>query len=96
LYFEWDEEKAASNLAKHGVRFDYAMKVFDDPNRLERYQRRGGEDRWQVIGQIEGGVFTVITHDRQTIGGEEVTRIISARKATSHERQGYYKNLGWI
>ena len=92
MKFEWDDDKAASNLAKHGVRFDYALYVFGDPNLLERYQRRRGEDRWQVIGQIEDGVYVVITHERQTIDGEDVTRIISARKATSHERQYYYKN----
>lgn len=96
MYFEWDEDKAASNLAKHGIRFAYAVKVFDDPHRLERYQRRGAEDRWQVIGLIEGGIYVVITHERETIGGEEVTRIISARKATGHERQSYYKNGGWV
>jgi len=92
MRFEWDDDKAASNFAKHGVRFDYALYVFGDPNRLERYQRRGGEDRWQVIGKIEDGVYVVITHERQTIDGEDVTRIISARKATSHERQHYHKN----
>lgn len=92
MKFEWDDDKAALNLAKHGVQFDYALYVFGDANRLERYQCRGGEDRWQIIGQIEDGVFVVITHERQTINGEDVTRIISARKATSDERQYYHKN----
>lgn len=92
MKFEWDADKAVSNFAKHGVRFDYALYVFGDISRLERYQRRSGEDRWQVIGEIETGVYVVITHERQIIDGEDVTRIISARKATSHERQYYYKN----
>lgn len=92
MKFEWDDDKAASNLAKHGVRFDYALYVFDDPNRLEQYQRRDGEDRWRVIGKIEDGVYVVIAHERQTVDGEDVTRIISARKATGHERQYYHKN----
>lgn len=51
-----------------------------------------GEDRWQILGQIENGVFVVITHDRVTREGIEVIRIISARKATSYERQYYFKN----
>mgnify|MGYP002725724450 CR=1 FL=1 len=92
MKFEWDDNKAAANLAKHHVRFEYAVYVFADPNRLERYQRREGEDRWSVIGQIEDGVFVVITHERQTDNEEDVTRIISARKATSDERRYYFKN----
>ena len=92
MNFEWDDDKVTSNLVKHGVRFDYVLYVFGDPNRLERYQRRGGEDHWQVIGQIENVVYVVITHERQTIDGEDVTSIISARKETSHERQCYHKN----
>ncbi len=90
--FEWDDHKAAVNLSKHGVRFDYAIYVFADTNRIERYQRRNGEDRWKVIGKIEDGVYVVVTHERHVADGEEVTRIISARKATSDERRHYYKN----
>ncbi len=94
MKFEWDDNKAALNLSKHGVRFDYAVCVFGDVNRIERYRRRDGEDRWQVIGRIEDGVYVVITHERQQKYGEEVTRIISARKATGDERKYYYKNRG--
>ncbi len=90
--FEWDDEKAALNQTNHGVRFDYACHVFGDVNRIERYQRRGGEDRWQVIGRIEDNVYVVIIHERNLPSGETTIRIISARRATSDERKHYYKN----
>ncbi len=92
MKFQWDGNKAALNLAKHGVRFDYAVYIFGDASRIERYQRREGEDRWQVIGRVEDGVYVVITHERHSLAGEDVTRIISARKATGDERRYYYKN----
>ena len=40
MTFEWDEEKAAANVAKHGIRFDYAARVFLDPYRLEMPDER--------------------------------------------------------
>ena len=94
MKFEWDENKATLNLSKHGVRFDHALFVFGDVNRIERYQRRQGEDRWQVVGRIDDGIYVVITHERQLENGEDITRIISARKATGDERKHYYKNRG--
>ncbi|MEQ9327676.1 MAG: BrnT family toxin [Rhodospirillales bacterium] len=72
------------------------MRLFDDPCRLERHRRRGGEDRWQVIGRIERGICVAITRVRESIGGEDVTRILSSRKATSHEWQDCCKNSGLI
>ncbi|WP_404420977.1 BrnT family toxin [Thalassospira australica] len=92
MNFEWDTEKDARNRQKHGIGFDYACYIFADPNRLEHAQSRNGEDRWKILGQIENGVFVVITHDRVTREGIEVIRIISARKATSYERHYYFKN----
>lgn len=94
MIFEWDENKAASNLQKHAVSFDYACHVFVDDHRLESFQYRHGEERFKVIGQIEVGVYVVITTERVTVDGEEITRLISARKATSHERKYYEKNCG--
>ncbi len=94
MVFEWDENKAASNLQKHAVSFDYTCHVFADDHRLESFQYRHGEERLKVIGQIEVGVYVVITTERVNIDGEEVIRLISARKATSHERRYYEKNCG--
>ncbi|MBT3533391.1 MAG: BrnT family toxin [Rhodospirillaceae bacterium] len=92
MRFEWDDAKATLDLANHGVPFEYACHVFADVNRIERYQRRGSEDRWQIIGRIEDGVYIVITHERHLRDGEEVTRIISARRATGDERKHYFRN----
>lgn len=85
MEFEWDPAKAASNLAKHGVDFSAATKVFDDPNmrlRADPYPR--GEMRFQAIGHVNGLVLFV----SYTMRGE-VRRIISARRANRRERQSY-------
>lgn len=94
MKFEWDETKAAANLQKHAVSFEYACHVFADDHRLESFQYRSGEERLKVIGQIEVGVYVVITTERANVDGEEVTRLISARKATRHERKYYETNCG--
>ncbi|MBL4691985.1 MAG: BrnT family toxin [Magnetovibrio sp.] len=94
MKFEWDENKAGLNLSKHGVSFDYACYVFADDNRLEYIQDRDGEERIKVIGQIEVGVYVVIAVEHNQLNDEDVIRIISARKATSHERKYYEKNCG--
>jgi uncharacterized DUF497 family protein len=87
--FEWDEEKAASNLKKHGISFDYAVYAFDDPFRFERADMDGDyeEDRWSITGLIEMREIVVVF----TMRGRK-TRIISARKATNDEREDYWKN----
>ena len=94
MIFEWDERKAASNLSKHAISFEYACHVFADGYRLESFQHRDGEERLKVIGQIEVGVYVVIATERILVNGTEVIRIISARRATSHERKHYEKNSG--
>lgn len=88
--FCWDEGKAASNLDKHGVSFEAATFVFDDPMRLEPedvFAR--GEYRNIVIGQVDGVVLTVVYSAPE----EDLYRIISARIAIAHERKLYEKNL---
>ena len=89
LSFEWDDEKAASNLTKHGVPFDEALPVFLDVNRLDRYDGREdyGEDRFLTIGLADDFELTVT----YTLRGDTI-RIISARKAERHERHDYWKN----
>jgi uncharacterized DUF497 family protein len=82
--FEWDDEKAASNLAKHGVSFPEGATVFADP--LAVYLDDGsGTDRVMVIGtSLRNRVLCVVHIER----GER-DRIISARLATRPERQVY-------
>lgn len=86
--FEWDEQKATSNLLKHGVSFDEAVDAFDDPNALEVLDTRAeyGEERIILTGHIGAGVLVVVYTERRL-----KTRIISARKASRNERNNYYR-----
>jgi len=61
LEFEWDTRKAARNVAKHGVPFEYATRAFLDPRRLdiEDYRRDYGEQRRVTLGRIDGRVFAI-------------------------------------
>ena len=87
MRFDWDDAKAASNLRKHGVAFEDAARVFLDDARIEGYDGREdyGEDRWISIGQVAGMLLCVV----YTVRLGEIIRIISARKATPHERRQY-------
>ena len=91
MKYEWDEQKDRLNRAKHGVGFDTACLVFDDPEHLSRLDRYiSGEERWQTLGLVGGVVVLLLAHTYREHGsGEEVIRIISARKATAHERKRY-------
>ncbi len=84
--FEWDDEKASRNIKKHGVHFEDAALVFDDADRIEEYdvEHSVDEDRWITIGMVDAVLYVVYTERG------EATRLISARKATPHERRRYY------
>ena len=84
MTFEWDTEKNSSNLKKHGVSFEEAVRVFLDPNLLVIADPDESEERWDVIG-FAGKVLYVVYTER----GEDNYRIISARKATKREIDGY-------
>ena len=90
-YFEWDPTKAASNLRKHGIRFEDAALVFDDPLALSEQERiDNGEQRWRTIGTACGCVLLLVAHNvRLEDLGVEVIRIISARRADRTERRLY-------
>ena len=85
MQFEWDEEKAALNFKKHGVRFETAALVFNDENRIEffDYSHSDYEDRYNTIGKVDKILFVVYTERKA------LTRIISARIATPAERRMY-------
>lgn len=88
--FEWDVNKAKSNLRKHGIRFEDAVLVFDDPHHLSMQDRyENGEYRWQTIGLVHGIVVILVVHTIRFESGEEIMRIISARKADRKERNRY-------
>lgn len=88
--FEWDENKNVINRNKHGVDFQTASFVFDDPNFLSEQDRIvDGEERWQTIGMVGGLVILMVAHTVREDENTEIIRIISARKATSKERKHY-------
>jgi uncharacterized DUF497 family protein len=86
--YEWDDAKAAANLAKHGVDFIDAIGALADPNRIEDIDDGVGygEERTRTIGMTRGNILFVVT----TMRDEDLCRIISARRATRHEQNRYY------
>ncbi len=86
LWFEWDEGKRVRNLEKHGVDFAVARQIFGGPTLEGPANRRDhGEERTGAFGVAEGTVLFVV----YTWRGNS-RRLISARKAGSHERQIYF------
>ena len=86
--FEWDDTKAAANLANHGVSFERARLVFADPCAVGRIDDREyyGEDRFTMIGMVEDTLIFVAYAERSNR-----VRIISARQATKHEQDDYFQ-----
>jgi len=90
MKFEWDEAKNRANYAKHGVSFEIACKVFDDPLVVYLFDRIvNGEERWQAVGKVLTLPLLVVAHTSRNQDDEEVVRLISARQASSHERRRY-------
>jgi hypothetical protein len=97
MRYEWDERKNRENQRKHGgISFELATLVFEDENRLIGLDRvdETGEQRWHALGavSIESGVAAVllVVHVyREDSHGEEIIRIISARRADKHEYRRY-------
>jgi uncharacterized DUF497 family protein len=88
--FVWDETKNRANKAKHGVGFELAQLVFDDPLHLgvpDRHEH--GEERWQTIGLVGPVLLLLVIHTYVEQNGEEIIRLVSARKATRRERALY-------
>jgi len=94
MHILWDEAKNRRNKAKHRVGFETAQQVFDDPHHLSLQDRHvGGEERWQTLGMVGGVVLLLVAHTFGARDGRDVIRIISARKATKHERRRYEQGL---
>ena len=93
FHFEWDPAKAVANLRKHGVSFERAATVFQNPEALSLYDRahsEAGEDRWITLGMDTHGQLLVVCHTWSEAGeGAARCRIISARKATKTEARQY-------
>lgn len=85
MRFTWDARKAASNLRKHGVSFDEAATAFED--KLGAYYPDAlHEDRFILIGYSRRQRLLYVVHAEVR---QDVIRIISARRATSHEKEHY-------
>jgi len=88
--FEFDPAKAAANVAKHGVSFELAQTVWDDPLHLIVPDRvADGERRYHAIGLVGHVVLLVVVHMYPGSEDEDRVRIIGARRATRHERRRY-------
>lgn len=91
--FEWDPAKARSNRRKHGITFESAMLVFDDPFAISEQDRTVDEEpRWQTIGIFESRALLTVAWTNWEEGLDEIVRIISARRATRNERIAYEQN----
>ena len=89
--FEWDDRKAAQNVAKHKISFEIARLALADPYSIERADDSEdyGEDRMELLGVVGGRVLHVVFVYR----GERV-RIITARGAEPYEQRRYHEEKG--
>ncbi len=87
MEFEWDGDKAASNLGKHGAGFEDASSVFGDPLAITFHDpaHSAGKHRFLPFGESRTGLLLVVSYAER---GKR-TRIISARRATRSERKIY-------
>ena len=87
--FEWDEQKAERNQAKHSVSFEFATRAFDDENRVTVIDNRRdyGETRYITLAKIDNRLYVVAFTLRSSI-----IRLISARKASNKEAKRYENN----
>lgn len=87
ICFEWDDNKADSNLQKHGIAFSHAIKAFQDVFAIEWIDDREdyGEERINRLAMCEGLILHISYTER-----EEHIRLISARRAEKHEQDHYY------
>lgn len=86
LTFEWNEEKAETNLKKHGVSFEEAKTVFRDTLSITiADQRNHAEDRWVDVGYSAANRLLVVVYTER---GANI-RIISSRTVTASERRAY-------
>jgi uncharacterized DUF497 family protein len=90
MTYAWDPRKNRANLARHGIAFEDAIRVFDGPT-LERVDDRFdyGEVRIYAIGIVDGLEITVI----YTEVSEAERRMISAWRSEQHEREAYWQNI---
>jgi len=91
LKFEWNEEKNSLNIKKHHVSFEEAKEVFSDPMHISKLDHKFDyfEERWITIGVTNEHKILVVANIFFDENGDEIIRIISARKANEKERIFY-------
>ena len=82
--FEFDPEKSAANLAKHGIDFEMAQALWLDPSAAKIPALSATEDRFGVVGCIDGQPWTAFATMR-----DEIVRIISVRRSRQSEVRFY-------
>jgi uncharacterized protein len=87
MKFEWDGNKAARNLSKHGVSFEEAKTVFDDPLYIDFYDPDHSEDeaRYLIVGASDQRRLLIVSYTER---GDSI-RLISAREVIRGEREAY-------
>jgi uncharacterized protein len=93
LRFDWDEQKNKANRKKHGIWFEEARTVFDDPRALlfSDPDHSEEEERFVLLGASSAGKALVVVHCYKE--SEELFRIISARKASKKEVKVYEEGI---
>ena len=87
MEYEWDENKAAANLSKHGISFEEAKTVFDDPLYVDFFDpdHSSGEHRFILLGESAQRRLLFVSYMERN----NSIRLISAREATLPERKAY-------
>jgi uncharacterized protein len=87
MKFEWNTNKAVSNLSKHGVSFNEAKTVFDDPLYVDFYDpdHSDDEERYLIVGESNQGRLLIVSYTER----KDSIRVISAREVTRSEREEY-------
>ena len=91
MKFEWSQKKNDLNIVKHQVSFEEAKEVFEDPMHISKLDHRFDhfEERWITLGVTSKDKILVVANIFFDESGEEIIRIISARKANQKERTFY-------
>ncbi|VAW35231.1 hypothetical protein MNBD_CHLOROFLEXI01-4006 [hydrothermal vent metagenome] len=90
MEFEWSRDKVKANLSKHGVSFDEAKTVFEDPLYIDFYDpdHSDDEDRYIIVGRSHQRRLLIVSYTERG----NLIRLISAREATRMEKNAYEEN----
>lgn len=91
MQFEWDDDKAEANRAKHGVSFEEALTCFYDPGQVAFYdaEHSDDEDRELLIGHSNQGRLLLVSYTLR----DQTIHLISARKAVRREAKSYAQGI---